>query len=267
MPKLVTVEVSERELEQLLVDDPGCIDEGMRILDRQVPTDTGPLDILATDTDSVLSIVELKVTLDEGHLAQGLRYYDWARTNLEGIARHYPNKVDVNQEPALILIAPRFSQNLIRVAKYVDIPLDLKEYHVLQMPAGEREVICASVEIPEKPGITRIPTPEANLANIESQQVRVVCEKAIEELAAMGVELRAKQNYWFSCWYQRKRFLYLGCKRQFFVIEVQRPDGSWSRRNRVTSQGDWEGVLRGEILPAYRALGGGETGTEVEQHT
>jgi len=267
MPKLVIVEVSEKELEQLLVDDPGCIEEGMQVLERQVPTDTGPLDILATDSDGVLSIIELKVTLDEGQLAQGLRYYDWARINLEGIARHYPSKVDVNQEPALILIAPAFSQNLIRIARYLDVTLNLKQYRVLEMPGGEREVVCTSVEVPEKPGPVRIPTHELNLAYIQSGQVRTVCEKAIGELGEMGVQLRPKQNYWFSCWHRGKRFMYLGCKKKFFVIEVERPDGSWSRRSKVATQDDWESVLHEEILPAYQTLGGAEADAEVEHHT
>jgi hypothetical protein len=267
MPKLKIVEVSERELEQLLVNDPACIEEGVQVLDRQVPTDTGSLDILATDADSVLCIIELKVTVDEGHLAQGLRYYDWARINLEAIARHYPNKVDPNQEPALILIAPGFSQNLIRIAKYVDVPLDFRQYRVLQMPDGEREVVCTSVEIPEKRWPPRIPTQELNLAYIESGQVRTLCEKAIEELGAMGVELRPKQNYWFSCWCRGKRFMYLGSKKKFFVIEVERPDGSWSGRNKVATQDEWERVMRDEILPVYRTLGGTEADAGVDQHT
>ena len=265
MPKLAIVEVTEKELEHLLVNDPQCIEEGMQVLDRQVPTDTGFLDILGTDRDGVLSVIELKVVLDEGHLDQGLRYYDWARTNLEGIARHYPKKVDVDQEPALVLIAPTFSQNLIRMAKYVDVPLHFKEYRVLELPGGEREVVCKSVEIPEKPGITRIPTQGGNVAYMESLEIRAICENAIAELAAMGVELRPKQNYWFACWYKGKRFMYLGCKKKFFVIEVEQPDGSWSRRNRVTNQDDWQDVMRAEILPVYHAVGGTTTDAQVER--
>jgi hypothetical protein len=249
MPQLKIVDVAEKELEQLLVDDPACIEDGMQVLDRQVPTDSGPLDILASDTDKVLSVIELKVVLDEGQLAQGLRYYDWARINLEGIARHYPGKVDLDQVPALILIAPGFSQNVIRMAKYIDVPLKLKQYRALQIPNGGKEVVCTSVDVPEKPGILRIPTYEGNLGNIKTEGVRVLCETAMEQLRAIGVELRPKQNYWLSCWYGGRSFMWLGCKRQFFVVEVQGADGRWSERKRVRTQGEWDDVMQRDILP------------------
>jgi hypothetical protein len=250
MPQLKIVEVTEKELEQLLVDDPACIEDGMQVLDRQVPTDSGPLDILASDTYNVLSVIELKVVVDEGQLAQGLRYYDWARTNLEGIARLYSDKVkvDVDQEPALILIAPGFSQNIIRIAKYIEIPLKLKQYRALQLPHGGREVVCTSVDVPEKRGPPRIPTTEGNPGNIKTEDVRALCETAMEQLRAIGVELRPKQNYWFSCWYGGRSFMWLGCKRQFFVVEVQGADGR-SERKRVHTQVEWDDVMQRDILP------------------
>lgn len=260
MPKVTVVELSEAELEEMLVSEPTYseptyIEEGMQVLARQFPTDSGPLDVLASDTDKVLCIIELKNRADERHLDQGLRYYDWARMNLEGIARHFSGKVDASQVPKLILVAPSFFSEMVRIAKYLSIPMDLKEYTCLQVGGGERVIVCRSVEVGEPPGPPSIPTDEVNLGNIENERVRTLCRKALDELRAAGIEMRPKLNYWFSCWYRGKRFFYLGCKRQFFVLEVEKPDRSWSRI-RVTNESEYQKALDGEIIPSYRALGG-----------
>jgi len=228
----------------------------MQILARQFPTDSGPLDILASDTDKVLSIIELKKSPDETHLDQGLRYYDWARTNLEAIARHFTGKVDVNQIPKLILIAPSFFPIVVRIAKYLNIPLDLKEYTCIQMGDSERAVICRSIQFGEPPGPLTIPTDEVNLGNIENEKVKILCRKVLDEFRAVGIEVRPRQNSWFSGWYKGKRFFYLGCKKQFFVLEVERPDGSWGNRLRVSGESDYSRALQDELVPSFQALGG-----------
>jgi RecB family endonuclease NucS len=66
--KIEEVEVSEKELENLLVENPEAIERGMKILGRQIQTDTGPLDILAVDEDGVLTLIELKNEVDDGQL-------------------------------------------------------------------------------------------------------------------------------------------------------------------------------------------------------
>jgi RecB family endonuclease NucS len=137
-PKIEEVEVSEKELEDLLVDNPDTIERGMKILGRQIQTDTGPLDILAVDEDGVLTVIELKNEVDDGQLDQGLRYYDWVRTNIQWLAKNF-KEVDADELPRLILIAPSFSENLRKIAKYVNVNLDLIEYHVVQLPNGKKE--------------------------------------------------------------------------------------------------------------------------------
>ena len=256
MSKPRPVEVAERELEDLLVENPESIEEGIRILGRQVKTDSGPLDIIASDADSVLTVLELKDHVDEGQLDQGLRYYDWARSNIEWIARSHPKMIDANQEPRLILIAPTFSDSLKRIAKYVTVSIDLMEYHVIQLPDGRRFAICTSIEIGSPPEPTIVPTRNGHLNRIESERIRQLCLDCIGQLEKMSIEIRPKENFWFSIWYRGKRFMYLGCKKNYFVCSVQRPDGSWTERIRVTDKKDWDELFNKEILSVYTALGG-----------
>jgi hypothetical protein len=252
-PKIEEVEVSEKELEDLLVDNPDAIERGMKILGRQIQTDTGYLDILAVDEDGVLTVIELKNEVDDGQLAQGLRYYDWVRTNIQWLAKNF-KEVDADEIPRLILIAPSFSENLQRIAKYVNINLDLIEYHVVQLPNGEKGVLCHRIEIGGPPEPPIVPTRGGNIKRIENEKVRQLCEECLRELENRGIEIRPIQNYWFSIWYKGKRFMYLGCKKKFFVCEIQKPDGSWTRRLRIATKGEWEKVFNNDILPTINEM-------------
>jgi len=122
MPKVKDIEISEDELKKLILDDPSCIEEGLRVLGDEIPTDSGPLDILAADSDGTLTVIELKNEIDEGQLDQGLRYYDFVSSNILGYSRAFRGKFDEKGEPRLMLIAPSFSKNMTRIAKYIDVP-------------------------------------------------------------------------------------------------------------------------------------------------
>jgi hypothetical protein len=255
--KFKEVEVEEKQLEDLLFEDPDQIEEGMKILGRQVQTDTGPLDLLAMDTDGVLTVVELKNEPDENQLDQGLRYYDWARSRIEWISRSYGNKVDVTSPPRLVLISPTFSDNLKRIAKYVNVELQLLEYHVMQIESGEKHVLCTPVEVEGPPEPPTIPTREGHLARIEDMKMRDLCRRSLEQLESMGIEVRPIQNYYFSIWYRGKRFMYINCKKQFFGCYVQRTDNSWTDLVRIKTPEEWQKLLDDEIQPYCKGIGKG----------
>jgi RecB family endonuclease NucS len=62
---LQPTQVSERELEEFVVKNPDAIEEGFKILSRQWPTDSGPLDILGADAEGTIVIIELNAKEDD----------------------------------------------------------------------------------------------------------------------------------------------------------------------------------------------------------
>lgn len=48
--------------------------------------------------------------------------------------------------------------------------------------------------------------------------------------------------------------MYLGCKKKFFVCEIQRQDGLWTPRIRITSKKDWDKLLVQEIEPLLQTI-------------
>ena len=107
------IEISEKELEDLIRQYPDAIEAGLKYIDHQRFTDRGPLDMLFADSGKSLIISELKVVEDDGMLMQGLDYYDYLSRNFEGICNAYKNfEIDSKQDIRLILIAPSFSVNI-----------------------------------------------------------------------------------------------------------------------------------------------------------
>lgn len=243
MGKLKPMEISEQVLEDYIVNNPNDVEEDFRVVDRQWPTDSGPLDILGVDGEGILVIVELKAKEDDGQLLQGLRYYDYVASNIVSIVKHLENRhISVlEDEPRLMLIAPSFSRTLIRVAKYIDVDLDLKEYQAFELPSGDIDIVFRSIEIEERKEPKIYPTLEEKLDFIEREDMRSLARVFLEELKKLGCELKMVHDEWISLRYAGKRIAAMGCKKKFFVIETQTEEG-W-RRFRVQTREDYEKYL------------------------
>jgi len=96
---LEEIEIEEKKLEQILYENPGYLEEGMRAIARQYPTDSGPLDLLLADEDDVLVVVELKNEEDDYQLLQALRYYDYIAEHIYELTHHFKeNGITVNEK-------------------------------------------------------------------------------------------------------------------------------------------------------------------------
>lgn len=51
---------SEAEMQRALAEDPGLIEDGLSVIDLELPTDVGGIDLLARDGDGRVVVVELK---------------------------------------------------------------------------------------------------------------------------------------------------------------------------------------------------------------
>jgi len=239
--KLPLVELSELELEDLIVQEPSVIEDGFKVVAHQWPTDSGPLDILGVDAEGTVAVVELKVKEDDGQIIQALRYYDYISDNLVAIAHYFSSDefhVSDQEEPRLILVAPSFSRTLRRICKYLDVEIDLKEYRAYRLPSGEIALAITTIEIEDEKTKLRIyPTLEQKLERIQNEKMRELAKRFLEELERMGYEKKMVKDEWISLWYKGRRIAYLGCKRKFFVIETSTHEG-W-KRFRIESEEDY----------------------------
>lgn len=249
-PKITPIELSEKELESLIVADPSQIEEGLKIISRQHPADSGPLDILAIDSEGSMVIIELKNEADEQHLDQGLRYYDWARNNLAWLTRDYSSLgLNCDRPIRLILVAPSFTDTVQRIAKYIDIELQLIEYRAIQDSKGEKAIMRTEIDFGQPSEPPPIPTIEKKLEYFRNKEVKDLFMTALDELKKRGVELRPISGNWISFWFKDKRFMYMCPKRNFFVAEILGLDDTWLARVRISSKSEWETFLQTCIQP------------------
>ena len=251
MLKVKPISLREKEeLEPILIKNPNAIEEGLKILAHQHPTDSGPLDILAVDSDGAIVVIELKSQPAEGHLDQGLRYYDWCRQNVSWIVAAYNSKENINPDltPRLMLIAPSFTETVFRIAKYVVTELELIEYHAFADEHGNKGLICKSLDYGQPPVPPEIPSIEKKLEYFQTEKVKELLKNVLDKLAEENVEIKPISGLWISFWYKGKRFMYMSPKRNFFVIEVLDPDGSWCDRMRVATKKEWDKVYQDHVF-------------------
>ena len=121
-----TDEVSD--LEDFICDNPQLLGDGITIVDRQVTTPAGRLDLLALDASAgggQIAVVELKkVPADVDVLLQVLRYASWVKGNQDSVrlllTKRKINPDPIELHPRIIIVAPEIRAGLVELAQYVN---------------------------------------------------------------------------------------------------------------------------------------------------
>lgn len=108
----------ECDLENLLVNNIGLIEQGMKVISQQYPVKGGYIDILARDKNDQLCIVELKNTSNDIKIIQQSVYYPTQfdeKVRMITIAPDYSNKVRTSLESLGYVEMKTFDHNSGRV--------------------------------------------------------------------------------------------------------------------------------------------------------
>lgn len=248
----------EVELEALLKKNPDGIEEGLRVINNQVSTPKGRIDLLCVDSDNVLTIVELKVKIDDDQLKQATNYFDWALENLPWIASIYPKfNIDTTSWPKIILVAPDFTDSVMTGAKYLTWEADIAMYKYLTIShEGKKEVFCSEVMIPEIAEVPSEPrTIEDETNYIKDDNVRKAFVQTLESIKSLGddIEPRATQSR-VVFKYRGRNFANLASKRSFFYVGWK--EGSESKKVKVKQFEEAQGFVEEKVKRAYESVGG-----------
>lgn len=232
MKKYHPVEISEKQLEDLIRQAPELIEEGLSYVDHQRITDRGPLDVLLVDSGRALIVAELKISEDDSMLVQGIDYYDYIIRNIDGLARSYSgSNIKPLEEVRLFLIAPSFSQKLVNRCQWINMPISLFTFKTVIFE-GEEETIPFFFEKtpPSKPESIVSYTLEDRLNYITDAEARSRVESLLEEIRNWD-----KNNisidpikYDISLKMSGTVFAYIGPRRKFFIIYTNDKEGNWS---------------------------------------
>lgn len=233
MPQYTSIEVSEKQLEDLIRQGANLIEEGVRYIDHQRNTDRGPLDVLMVDSGNALIVAELKIIEDDSMLVQGIDYYDYISRNIEGISRVYKDfHIDPNQSVRLFLIAPSFSVSLLNRCKWIDIPISLFTYKCITFEdSKEITAVFSEVNIPSTPGpVEETPDVKDQLEYITSLDVRKIANDLIEEIKgwdAANILVGSTKSY-ISAKISGRAFSYIYPRRKSFWVYALDNEEKWA---------------------------------------
>ena len=246
MQRYNPIDVSESELEDLVRQAPDLIEKGLRFVDHQTFTSRGRLDVLLVDSGNALCVTELKVSEDDGMLVQGLDYYDYVSTNLDGFARAYgQHKIDPTQMPRLFLIAPSFSVTLLNRIKWIDIPVSLFTLQCIELEDAKGQALPVYKEItaPGAPEQVEAYSIDERYDYITNPDVRRLAKELVAEIEGWDTKrvlAEAIKND-ISIKVSGRVLAYLAPRRQFFLVYTDDADGVWTWL-RVDGDSDIEDV-------------------------
>jgi len=232
MKKYKSIEVSEKQLEDLIRQGPNLIEEGIRYIDHQRSAERGPLDVLMVDSGNALIVAELKIIEDDTMLVQGIDYYDYISKNIEGVSRVYKDfRIDPNQTVRLFLIAPSFSVSLLNRCKWVDIPISLFTYKCITFEdSKEIIVVFSEITVPSTPEAIETYNLKDRLEYITSLDIRKIANDLIEEIKSWDATniLIEPTKYDMSAKISGRVFAYICPRRKSFMVYTYDNEKKWT---------------------------------------
>lgn len=190
---------NEKELHSIIEKELDALEEGLVLLKYELGLEKGIPDFLCVDSGGGLVIIEVKLKEDENILFQALRYYNEIDRDRYAIAKLFSdNKIDPKQDPLIILIAERFSDDIRRLSTLVIPDVELYEYTVLRGQNGEEGICYHWVSLHEPPPLPPKPKTICELRNrMTNEPLKPVFDKLIEEIKSIGkgIEEYAAQKY------------------------------------------------------------------------
>ena len=245
MRKYIVVDVSERQLEDLVRQAPDLIEAGLRFVDHQAFTTRGPLDVLLVDSGSALIVAELKVVEDDTMLVQGIDYYDYLLRNLDGFTRAYRSyDIDARQPPRLFLIAPSFSVTFLNRIKWIDIPIRLFTFQCIEFEDARGEVVPIYKEVtpPELPDpYTGGYTLDDRYGYITDLDIRSLAQHLVAEIQEWDAQrvFPEATKYDISIKLSGRVLALIGPRRKHFMVYTSDQEGKWTGYA-VNSEADLE---------------------------
>jgi len=256
----------ESELESLLVGDTNQIEEGFKIITHQRKTyGQNKLDILGVDSQGILTVAELKVTIDSNQLNQALNYYDWIlEQGLDWIIEAYKHKlkgIKIEQKmPQIFLIAPDYDDNMVREAKYIrnDIQLRLFRYVAFEVN-GEKEIKLMETSIPKIREIETKPwTIQDNIDYISEKSVQNLFREMMQKIKTIKEkQIEEKSGNWVvSYWISGRKFCEIYPKKKWFAIgfKTDENEQKWDWITNITRKEQIESIFQEKVIKAYNLM-------------
>lgn len=254
---------NEAELEAQLVQYPDQIEKGFTILTHQRKTyGFKTLDILGFDSEGILTLIELKNSVDDGQLKQAVLYYDWLlQQGIDWISDAYKSQLGekkiAEKMPQIFLIAPEFDDEMLIEAKYIrdDIKVRLFKFIVLEIDESK---FVKLIEIPNT-GIKLLETKpwtlKDNIEYISDKDIKTLFENFIKKIKEIDKSIEEKpSNYFITYWIKGKKFCDLYPRKNSFSIGFKtNSEKKWEGINNISTKEQFDDAFS-QIFSAYELM-------------
>lgn len=127
---------SNQELQQMITDDVNNVEKNLTLICNNIPiNDRTTLDVLCHGENGQLVIIQLSINEDDLMLLHGIQSLDYVNKFKSFLKATYnKHKIDDQESPRLVLIAPRFSDALRHAVEAMKgIRVDLYEWEYLRL--------------------------------------------------------------------------------------------------------------------------------------
>jgi predicted transport protein len=253
----------EAELEALLVQNPEQIENGFTILTHQRKTfGFKTLDILGIDSEGILTLIELKNSVDEGQLRQTILYYDWLlQQGIDWISDAYRTQLGekkiAEKMPQIFLISPEFEDEMLTEVKYIREDIKIRLFKFIALEIEEQKYIkLIEDSIQSIKAIETKPwTLKDNVEYISDKEVKSLFVNFIKEIKEIDKGIEEKPlNYFISFWIKGRKFCDLYPRKNSFAIGFKvNSEKKWENLNNISTKEQVENAFN-LIFSAYELM-------------
>ena len=250
---------NEKELQQLLFENPGAIENGLRFIAKEVPAHGNrKIDLLGQDEDGSLVIVELKLEAHEDLLVQVLDYADFAFRHFRILFERFPelkakDDFDPYDDIRVMVVAENFDEVFRRVASHVERELEAFKYQAFETEDGTKSIICIQEDIPELPYFPReeLISEASHLDYIRDEKARLAANQLLEFLKALGSVEVVPTQYYLGVKHKRN-FAVIRTRRNYFYVWY-RDSSTQEWEMRINTPDDITEKLEIDLKDAFEA--------------
>lgn len=92
------------------------------------------------------------------------------------------------------------------------------------------------------------------LEQMESGEVKELLSECFKRLRLMNLEMKPLKHRWISVWHKGKRFMYIGARKKFFKLQIQKSDGTWLEDSDIRNKEDLENAFSNKVEPTLKSL-------------
>ena len=237
---------SEAELEALLVQNPEQVEKGFTILTHQRKTfGFKTLDILGIDSEGILTLIELKNSVDEGQLRQSILYYDWLlQQGIDWVSDAYKTQLGgkkiAEKMPQIFLISPEFDDEMFIEVKYIRQDIKIRLFKFITLEIEEHKYVKLIEEpIPSIKALETKPwTLKDNIEYISDNDAKSIFESFIKRIKEIEKNIEEKpSNYFISYWIKGRKFCDLYPRKNSFAVGFKvNTEKKWESLNNISSK-------------------------------